>query len=60
MYYKVLSVDIFALVTMGCLGKWDFYDNFYAQIILIPVVLLVLWSMYALEDKMLASGEVPH
>ena len=56
---KVLSVDIFALVTMGCLGKWDFYDNFYAQIILIPVVLLVLWSMYALEDKMLASGEIP-
>jgi hypothetical protein len=59
---KVCQLDVTSLFKMGCLAEWNFVDNFYLSISMMPLlcsVMLVIFKVRAwrLEKKLAADAE---
>jgi hypothetical protein len=60
--FTAISIDIFGSINFLCMlgSTWDFVDNFYGQIIVIPLWLATCVAAYKIRDVLLSrAGEPP-
>ena len=58
--FKLVSIDILGVIRLGCIMDWDYMSGFYAQMLIIPAITLVILGAAKFRDTRLAmQGEAP-